>query len=592
MKLNRLALIFFSLKNSAVSSASNESFLEKKIGIETTKTNGESFRHNVSSRNLVMEGEFEQIGDSINGVDPYDWFGYRVRLSSDGMTVAVAATKADGSNKPNIGKVSVYTYSFTSDTWNQIGQDIDGSGKHNWAGKGLMLSPDGRTVIVGAPYFKNNGFAQAGQVRVFSYQPFANTWTQIGQVLTGGNNKSEEYGYAVDLSTDGQVIAIGAPGYDDSVPDEHAGKVEVYEWSVDSWTKRATLETDDLEDQFGHAVSLSDDGSILAVGSKYGMIDTVYYGGDAHVYEWDPSLEEYEQIGGTIIADANCDQFGYRLSLSRDGKYLAIGGYQNDENGDDSGHVKVYKYQNSDWKQLGNDIYGQSEDSEFGHGVDISADGQTVVVGATNHDNATGYASVFSWDKMANDWVQVGKKLYGEAEEDYFGWDVSMSSNGEIVAIGGPDNKGGNDPGSETGHVRIFKYMKRDPEPSYGEFEAGTKQIKLDHGNGSKCLQITKKKVVVFKSCKSSNSFQKWNQHTLGLIRSNKYQDFCLTADKSKVKMVKCNGGDPSTWVFNVDGSATSGPSNLKYLNGASVNGKWKIMMKDAPVNKHVWTIN
>ena len=49
------------------------------------------------------------------------------------------------------------------------------------------------------------------------------------------------------------------------------------------------------------------------------------------------------QIGQDIDGEAAGDQSGYSISLSSDGSIIAIGSPNNDDNGANSGHVRVYQ---------------------------------------------------------------------------------------------------------------------------------------------------------------------------------------------------------------------------------------------------------
>jgi hypothetical protein len=44
--------------------------------------------------------------------------------------------------------------------------------------------------------------------------------------------------------------------------------------------------------------------------------------------------------------------------------------------------------------------------------------------------------------------------MKGEFEDDWFGFSVSLSADGSILAVGGHFNDGN---GSDSGHVRVFK---------------------------------------------------------------------------------------------------------------------------------------
>ena len=53
----------------------------------------------------------------------------------------------------------------------------------------------------------------------------------------------------------------------------------------------------------------------------------------------------------------------------------------------------------------------------------------------------------------ASDFSLMGSDIDGEAESDWSGLSVSLSSDGTIVAIGAPYNDGN---GTDVGHVRVY----------------------------------------------------------------------------------------------------------------------------------------
>ena len=78
---------------------------------------------------------------------------------------------------------------------------------------------------------------------------------------------------------------------------------------------------------------------------------------------------------------------GYSVSLSSDGKTVAIGASYNEDNGYNSGHVRVYQYNtdSNEWKQIGQDIDGEAE-VQSGYSVSLSSDGKTVAIGSFGND--------------------------------------------------------------------------------------------------------------------------------------------------------------------------------------------------------------
>ena len=106
------------------------------------------------------------------------------------------------------------------------------------------------------------------------------------------------------------------------------------------------------------------------------------------------------------------------------------------------------------WEQLGVDIDGEAAGDKSGRSVSLSADGQTVAIGAIKNDgggNLSGHVRIYQWDGSA--WQQLGVDIDGEAAGDLSGWSVSLSADGKTVAIGAPWNDGG---GNGAGHVRVY----------------------------------------------------------------------------------------------------------------------------------------
>ena len=106
--------------------------------------------------------------------------------------------------------------------------------------------------------------------------------------------------------------------------------------------------------------------------------------------------------------------------------------------------------------QLGLDIDGEAADDQSGISVSLSSDGRRVAIGANLTDsngNDSGHVRVYDWNGTA--WTQVGGDIDGEAAGDYSGASVSLSSDGRRVAIGAPANDSN---GKDSGHVRVYRF--------------------------------------------------------------------------------------------------------------------------------------
>jgi hypothetical protein len=102
--------------------------------------------------------------------------------------------------------------------------------------------------------------------------------------------------------------------------------------------------------------------------------------------------------GQDIDGEAAGDQSGYSVSLSADGSTVAIGTPYNDVSGAkmDAGHVRVYKFISGAWVQQGFDINGEAVSDQSGYSVSLSANGSTVAIGAPYNDGK-GHVRVYSF---------------------------------------------------------------------------------------------------------------------------------------------------------------------------------------------------
>jgi len=388
---------------------------------------------------ITTNAQWIQIGQDIDGEAAGDRSGnfYGVSLSADGSVVAIGAVLNDG-NGTDAGHVRVYENN--SGTWTQVGQDIDGEAAGDHCGR-VSLSADGSVVAIGAPY---NGGDANGHVRI--YENMNGTWTQIGQEING--EAYDDQMSFVSLNSDGSVVAIGAPRHDGN--GNNSGRVKVYQNSSGTWTQVGQAIDGEAAGDQAARVSLNADGSVVAIGAPGNDGN----GTDAgHVRVYENISGTWTQVGQDIDGEATDDRFGAFLSISSDGSVVAIGARNNDGNGSNSGSTRVYQNNGGTWTQVGQDIDGEAAEDQAAR-VSISADGSVVAIGAPFNDgNGTDAGHVRVYENISGTWTQVGQDIDGEATGDESGDCVSLSSDGSVVAIGAWYNDGN---GTDAGHVRIY----------------------------------------------------------------------------------------------------------------------------------------
>ena len=134
-----------------------------------------------------------------------------------------------------------------------------------------------------------------------------------------------------------------------------------------------------------------------------------------HVRIYENNNGTWTQIGSDIDGEGSSDHSGYSVSLSADGSVVAIGAY-NDGGGSNSGHVRIYENDNGTWTQIGSDIDGESFSDYSGSAVSLSADGSVVAIGAYANDGGGGNSGhVRIYENNNGTWTQIGSDINGES---------------------------------------------------------------------------------------------------------------------------------------------------------------------------------
>ena len=458
-----------------------------------------------SSEVNAMNGMLSAIGYfKASNTGLRDFFGFAVALSADGNTLAVGATQEESNatgingNQNDNSKFAagaVYVFRFNGMNWlQQAYVKASNTDFSEWFGTAVSLSTDGNTLAVGAGSEssgatgingdQNNNLAiVSGAAYVFRFD--GTDWFQQAYVKASNTDGGDRFGDAVSLSADGNTLAVGAGGEDSNATgidgDQNnnsasgSGAVYVFRFDGAAWSQQAYVKASNAEadDRFGLPVSLSADGNTLAAGA--GGEDSIATGingnqndnsasasGAAYVFRFDGAAwaqQAYVKASNTGLTDF----FGGALALSADGNTLAVGadeedsnatgidGNQNDNSALGSGAAYVFRFDGTDWTQQ---AYVKASNSGwndvFGEAVSLSADGNTLAVGASGEDsNATGIngtqyddsfgftgaAYVFRFDGM--NWLQQAYvKASNSGNGDGFGWAVALSADGNALAVG------------------------------------------------------------------------------------------------------------------------------------------------------------
>jgi hypothetical protein len=385
-------------------------------------------------------GQWTQLGADIDGQAANEQSGSTTSMNANGSVVIISAPRAMDAGVMK-GKARVFEWNGAS--WLQKGSDVVGTSQGDVFGDAVSISSDGNIIAVGAPGFLNPS-QPPGYTRVYEWD--GSNWIQKGTDIIGEANGNSS-GTAVSLSSDGNTIAIGASS-NSSANGSFSGHCRIFEWSGTAWVQKgADIDGEAVQDFCGDAVSINANGNIVAVGAA-GHDGGGNGLGQIRVFEWNGS--NWIQKGTDVFGTSIVRGYGASLSLSNDGTTFIGSGYTS-SNGS-LGHIKMHSWNGTSWVQKGAILSGDGGSDFFGNSsVDINGDGSMVIAGGLT-TGGSGYAKVF--DFIGGAWVQQGPNITGEAPGDQFGRSVSIDSSGSIIAIGTPFNDGN---GTSSGHVRVFE---------------------------------------------------------------------------------------------------------------------------------------
>lgn len=318
-----------------------------------------------------------------------------------------------------------------------------------------------------------------------------------GDKQHGGNNAgSTSQGGASSASSDGSGSsgsggASSSSGTTGSGGGAHDGV---------TYVKASNPGVDDL---FGVSLALSSDGSVLAVGANREASAAAGIGGpedddslpDAGaVYLFAQSDGSWQQAAYIKASNpGEGDAFGASVALAADGATLAVGapfeasaatasdGDQNDDSAPEAGAVYLFVKGADSWEQQAYlKAANAGEDDHFGLALSLSADGNTLAVGAEgessssqgdatdpNDDTASGAGAVYVFARAGTVWEQRAYLKASNAEAgDQFGGSVALSADGATLAVGayyedssaqGVDGDPTSNAAARTGAVYIFE---------------------------------------------------------------------------------------------------------------------------------------
>ncbi|MGF1770399.1 FG-GAP repeat protein [Enterovibrio makurazakiensis] len=330
----------------------------------------------------------------------------------------------------------------------------------------MAVSGDGLTMII-STLISSDPDVNSGEVIV--YRRGDDGWAQQTLLTSSvpASDPTTGFGFDLDINDDGTVIVIGAWKQTISAT-TNAGAAYIFTLSGTTWSNTSVIENPapTTSDFFASSVSISGDGTVLAIGAynedsdgttitnTLPANDLAPNSGSVYLYKHNSGTWDFEWRFKASNAD-NSDLFGRKVRLNKLGDVLlatATGedsytGAPTDDSVFNVGAAYVYREQpNNTWLEEG---YLKStfpiEFSGFGNAAAISHTGDIIAIGVSNESDVastdnTGLdlmGAVHLWHYDGSNWLHHARLVASNAEDgDAFGTSVAIGNNGNWLAVG------------------------------------------------------------------------------------------------------------------------------------------------------------
>jgi hypothetical protein len=467
------------------------------------------------------------IGQACDEGQAGDEVGYSVSVSSDGNTIAVAAPFADGTNAGS-GAVYIFVKPFRFG-WNcpiigcrdyvaKITPGIPGQVQQSGFGQKVALSGDGNTlaVLLDTPPPNTDPSPGLTYVYVKPSGGWATTGTQAAFLALDGTPDqdpcqngtsvsycSESFPSSLAISGDGSAIVLGySGGFTNGAA---TGAAYVFVRGSGGWaneiSQTAKLTASDGVDQslLGLAVSISSDGTTIAATAPQANGDA----GAVYVFVQPGSgwVDSTQSAKLTASSTSGLSFVGNSVGVSSNGLIVVAGasgkGLLFHETPRDictpEGCILFYEWENT------NEYAELSGSGGAITTLRISGDGMTVAARG-GFDNP---GAVYLYAQPLNGWVSATESQKVSAADAaggvLFGTDISLSSNGNVMAVGAPGATEGSN--ANQGALYLFGGSAGTPlaslsptSLSFGSITIGTTSISQNvtlTNNGNGALGVT-----------------------------------------------------------------------------------------------------
>ena len=340
----------------------------------------------------------------IDELNTYNTSPYLNDTDGDGVPDGLEITEGTDPNDPSAYPASNLGYFLKTAKFSELGSNVRVS----------AISSDGNTIA--AKDYENDFVTTLRRIN--------GQWIQVGNEISNSTENGSGIS-SIALSADGNRLAIGS-----GVPSLGGGFVKNYQMIDGEWVSYGSVIQGSTS--FAGSIDLSADGNTLVVGNPYQNINSVQWVGEVKVFHFVNG--EWTQLANTLNGEERVDMYGNAVSISSDGSRIAVGAFGNGGHSNWTGKLFAFELAGDTWMQLGATLRGDNNKALLGSAVTMSGDGNVMAAYSPRHDQA-GRTYIFKYNE--NEWIARGNYIEDE-NFTYRSRSISLSQDGSLIAIGQP----------------------------------------------------------------------------------------------------------------------------------------------------------
>ena len=285
------------------------------------------------------------------------------------------------------------------------------------------ISADGQWIVMG----ESDGIVDA---QIFKYNSVNDSWEYSQSVSppAGYTTSAHSFGVSSSFSSDGSILALGAPYYPNF--SSQTGAVFIYERDInDTYIFRDFIPEPNIttKNNFGFGCTLSGDGNTLVV-SEY----LANAGNKLTTFEYD----SINSVWNVVDVLDNWTTYGFKhmyIDMSSDSQLLVASHSAGAFGG---GKGVIYERSGQGWTKRDEAIPTTDLLNNMHRGSALSNDKSLLALSCNSYNKGNSNIWLFDWNPTTSSWVQRSDVIKQTISS------LSFGANGDSIAMSEPDSNG------------------------------------------------------------------------------------------------------------------------------------------------------